>query len=67
MPPGEGFVEPYNVCGVFKDAVERYRAHTGHYPARALVDRIYRTRESRGFCKEHGITMCGRGPGRPAR
>lgn len=58
--------EPYNECGVFKDAVERYRARTGHYPARALVDRIYRTRENRGFCKEHGITMCGRGPGRPA-
>ena len=58
--------EPYDECGVFKDAVERYRARTGHYPARALVDRIYRTRENRGFCKEHGITMCGRGPGRPA-
>lgn len=26
--------EPYNECGVFKDAVERYRARTGHYPAR---------------------------------
>ena len=32
-----------------------------------MVDRIYRTRENRGFRKEHGITMCGRGPGRPAR
>ena len=53
--------EPYDECGVFKDAVERYRARTGHYPARALVDRIYRTRENRDFRKEHGITMCGRG------
>lgn len=59
--------EPYNEYGVFKDAVERYRARTGHYPARALVDRIYRTKENRGFCKEQGITMCGRGPGRPPR
>ena len=59
--------EPYNECGVFKDAVERHRARTGHCPARALADRIYRTRENRDFCKEHGITMCGRGPGRPAR
>lgn len=32
-----------------------------------MVDRIYRTRENHGFCKEHGITMCGRGPGSPAR
>lgn len=81
--------EPYNECGVFKDAVERCRARTGHYPVRfgrqdlphqgeprllqAACSRvypfylIYRTRENRNFCKEHGITMCGRGPGRPAR
>ena len=59
--------EAYNECGVFKDAVERYRARTGHYPARALVDKIYRTRENRRFCREHGIRMSGRGPGRPAR
>lgn len=59
--------EPYNECGVFQDAVERYRKRTGHYPARALVDKIYRTKENREFCKEHGITMCGRGPGRPAK
>lgn len=59
--------EPYNECGVFQDAAERYKKRTGHYPARALVDRIYRTRENRAFCHEHGIAMCGRGPGRPAK
>ena len=64
---GKASSEPCNECGVFKDAVERHRARTGHCPARALADRIYRTRENRGFRKEHGITMCGRGPGRPAR
>ena len=64
---GKASSGPCNECGVFKDAVERHRARTGHCPARALADRIYRTRENRGFRKEHGITMCGRGPGRPAR
>ena len=64
---GKASSGPCNECGVFKDAVERHRARTGHCPARALADRIYRTRENRGFRKEHGITMCGRGPGLPAR
>ena len=59
--------DAYNECGVFKDAVERYRKRTGHYPKRALVDQIYRTRENRAFCTEHGITMAGRGPGRPSK
>ena len=39
--------EAYNECAVFKDAAKRYRERTGHYPARALVDKIYRTRENR--------------------
>jgi len=59
--------EPYNESGVFKDAVERYRERTGHYPKRALVDQIYRTKANRDFCKEHGIAMAGRGPGRPSK
>ena len=58
--------EPYNECGVLKDAVGRYRARTGHYPRKVLVDKIYRTRENRDFCKAHGILMSGRGPGRPS-
>ena len=59
--------EPYNECGVFRDAAERYMKRTGHYPKRALVDQIYRTKENRAFCKEHGISMSGRGPGRPPK
>lgn len=59
--------EAYNECAVFRDAAERYRARTGHYPARALVDKIYRTKENREFCREHGIRMSGRGPGRPPK
>ena len=59
--------DAYNECTVFKDAVEKYKKRTGHYPVRALVDQIYRTRENRVFCEEHGITMSGRKPGRPAK
>ena len=57
--------DAYNECSVLKDAAERYRARTGHYPRKMLVDKIYRTRENREFCKTHGIQMSGRGPGRP--
>lgn len=58
---------PYNESGVFCDAAERYKARTGHYPRRALVDKIYRTRENREFCKANGIQMSGRAPGRPGK
>ncbi len=58
--------DAYNESGVLKDAVGRYKARTGHYPRKVLVDKIYRTRENREFCKAHGIRMSGRGPGRPS-
>ena len=58
---------PYNESGVLKDAIENYRKRTGHYPARVLVDQIYRTRENRAFCKEHGIRMSGPKLGRPEK
>ena len=56
--------DAYNECTTFIDAVERYKERTGHYPRRALVDKIYRTRENRQFCNDNGIKMSGRGPGR---
>ena len=57
--------DAYNECEVLCDAVERYFKRNGRYPARVLVDRIYRTKANRSFCKERGIKMSGRGPGRP--
>ena len=59
--------EAYNESGVLIEAVERYRARSGHYPARVLVDQIYRTRKNRTFCKEHNIRMSGPALGRPAK
>lgn len=58
--------DPYNECTVFQDAVGRYFKRTGHYPKRALVDRIYGTKENREFCRTHGIRISLRGPGRPS-
>lgn len=59
--------DPYNESTVFIGAVEAYHCRTGHYPARALVDQIYRTRQNRTFCREHGIRMSGPKLGRPAK
>ena len=58
--------DPYNESSVFQDAVERYKSRTGHYPKRVLVDQIYRTRDNRSYCKDHGITMSGPKLGRPS-
>jgi len=57
--------DAYNECTVLKDAAERYHSRTGHYPRRALVDKIYNTKENRDYCQEHGIRLSVHGPGRP--
>ena len=51
--------DAYNESDVLKQAVENYKARTGHYPERVLVDQIYRTRANLAFCKEHGIRVSG--------
>lgn len=57
--------EAYNESTCLKEAVERFRKRTGHYPERVLADQIYRTRENRGFCKGNGIRLSGPKFGRP--
>ena len=57
--------DPYNEGRTLENACERYRERTGHYPERVLVDQIYRNRENRRYCKEHGIRMSGPKLGRP--
>lgn len=59
--------EAYNESGCLQEAVERYRERTGHYPVRVLADQIYRTRENRSYCKEHGIRLSGPKLGRPGK
>lgn len=57
--------DAYNESGCLKKAAERYKERTGHYPERILADQIYRTRENRSFCREHGIRLSGPKLGRP--
>ncbi len=57
--------EAYNESACLIEAVERFKARTGHYPERVLADQIYRTRENRNYCKDHGIRISGPKLGRP--
>jgi IS5 family transposase len=59
--------DPYNESENLKAIIERYREREGHYPEAILVDRIYRTRENRMFCKTLGIRLCGKPLGRPRK
>ena len=57
--------EAYNESTCLIEATEHFKERTGHYPKRILADQIYRTRENRNFCKEHGIRLSGPKLGRP--
>lgn len=59
--------DAYNESGNLVAAVERYRERTGRYPERVLADKIYRTKENRAYCLEHGIRLSGPKLGRPSR
>ena len=58
--------EAYNESTCLREAVERFKARTGHYPERVLADQIYRTRDNRSFCKSKGIRLSGPKLGRPS-
>jgi len=55
----------FNESGDFKAQVEAFKEVTGAYPESVHVDRIYRTRSNRAFCKERGIRISGPPLGRP--
>ena len=59
--------DAYNESDVLIGAIERYRERTGHYPERALADKIYHNRENLAFCKLHGIRLSGPSLGRPKK
>lgn len=58
--------DAYNESGSLIEAVERYKLRTGSYPERVLADQIYRTRDNRAYCKDHGIRLSGPKLGRPS-
>lgn len=54
----------FNESTTLIDVIEKYRERMGYYPAVVQADQIYRTRENRSFCKQHGIRLSGPALGR---
>ncbi len=59
--------ENFNESGDFKAQVEKFKETYGYYPESVHVDRIYRTRENRAWCKKRGIRISGPPLGRPPK
>ena len=57
----------FNESGDFQDQIEAYKNFTGYYPSSVHVDKIYRTKANRAFCKERGIRISGSPLGRPPK
>ena len=57
----------FNESGDLKTQVEAYKNFTGYYPSSVHVDKIYRTRDNRTWCKEKGIRISGLPLGRPPK
>ncbi len=55
----------FNEGNHLQAAAENYFQRNGHYPARILVDKIFRTRENYRFCKQNNIKMSNVKLGRP--
>jgi len=51
--------DSYNEGADLIGQIKTYRRRFGYYPESAHVDKIYRTRVNRAFCKEHGIRLSG--------
>ena len=57
----------FNESGDLQTQVEAYKNYTGYYPSSVHVDKIYRTRANRAWCKERGIRLSGPPLGRPPK
>lgn len=57
----------FNESNHFIKRVESFKEKTGYYPESVHVDKIYRTRKNRAFCKEKGIRISGIPLGRPPK
>ena len=57
----------FNESGDLKAQIEEYKNYTGYYPSSVHVDKIYRTKENRAWCKEKGIRISGPPLGRPPK
>ena len=59
--------DAYIESDVLTGDIERYRERTGHYPERALADKIYRNRDNLAYCRLHGIRLSRPRLGRPRK
>ncbi len=59
--------DAYNEGESLITIVENFKKRTGHYPERALADKIYRNRKNFNYCKEHGIKISVPALGRPKK
>ncbi len=59
--------DAYNEGPMLIQALEAYKYRNGHYPARVLVDQLYRTTDNISFCKKNGIRISGPKLGRPTK
>ena len=59
--------DSYNESGDLQERIEEYKKDRGCYPESVHVDKIYRTRANRAYCKERGIRMSGPPLGRPPK
>ena len=57
----------YNESGDLQERIEKYKKERGCYPESVHVDKIYRTKANRSYCKERGIRMSGPRLGRPPK
>ncbi len=57
----------FNESNHFIERVESFKEKTGYYPSSVHVDKIYRTRKNRAFCKDKGIRISGVPLGRPPK
>lgn len=55
----------FNESGDLKTQIEAFKEYTGYYPESVHVDKIYRNRDNRAWCKERGIRISGPPLGRP--
>ena len=59
--------DAYNESENFEKIVEDYFLRYGFYPAKVLVDQLYRTKANLAYCKEWNISILGPPLGRPKK
>ncbi len=69
---GFGFVDRlswdnFNECKDLIGQIESYKRRFGFFPESVHADRIYRTRENLGYCRENNIRLSGPRLGRPPK